>query len=189
MKIYFVCSPAGISDYGEFYNKIYTMVEKSGHSHVGDFNTEISSVVVNRVDEDLDVKKLHDRTMEDLKKADICIFETSSKSLATGHLIGLALDMGKPVIALYTDSKKPLFLSGIDNDKLQVVEYNEENLEESLKSALDYAQEQSDVRFNFFISPAIGHYLDWVAKNKKIPRSVYLRNLIEKDMANNEDYQ
>ena len=73
-------------------------------------------------------------------------------------------------------------------DLLLLAPYNDGNLETVLADALDYASSHQDVRFNFFISPAIGNYLDWISKEKKIPRSVYLRNLIEKDMEENEEY-
>jgi hypothetical protein len=53
----------------------------------------------------------------------------------------------------------------------------------------DYLSDTQDVRFNFFISPQIGNYLDWVSKNKRIPRAVYLRRLIEEDMKNNKEYE
>jgi hypothetical protein len=48
--------------------------------------------------------------------------------------------------------------------------------------------ENIDTRFNFFISPKIGNFLDWIAKKKKLPRAVYLRKLIEDDMDKNKEY-
>ena len=56
-------------------------------------------------------------------------------------------------------------------------------------SALDYVSSAQDVRFNFFISPTIGLYLDWISKNKRIPRAVYLRKLIEEEMRENKEYK
>lgn len=58
-----------------------------------------------------------------------------------------------------------------------------------LKEAMSKAENKVDVRFNFFVTPRILLYLDWLAKNKKLPRSVYLRNLIESDMEKNKEYQ
>jgi hypothetical protein len=69
-----------------------------------------------------------------------------------------------------------------------VIKYDATNLREQLKCALSFAQNNVDTRFNFFISPSIGNYLDWISKNKNIPRSVYLRTLIEKDMVINKEY-
>ncbi|MDA1079890.1 MAG: hypothetical protein O2840_04360, partial [bacterium] len=76
----------------------------------------------------------------------------------------------------------PFFVQGIENEKLQVLEYREDTLEETIVAGLDYAAKVADIRFNFFISPNIAQFLDIVAKVKKIPRSVYIRSLIEQDM-------
>jgi hypothetical protein len=55
-----------------------------------------------------------------------------------------------------------------------------------LEKAIEYAINQQEVRF---ISPNIGRYLDWISKVKKIPRSVYLRALIERDMKENTEFE
>jgi hypothetical protein len=106
-----------------------------------------------------------------------------------GFIMQKALELSKPVIALYHSNNSPFFATGIENDKLQVIEYNDENLERVLADALDYAKDQADIRFNFFISPKISNFLDWMSKEKRIPRSVYLRRLIENDMAKNDEYK
>ena len=68
------------------------------------------------------------------------------------------------------------------------MQYNFNNVEEELRLALDYASESQDTRFNFFISPNHQNYLNWIAKNRKIPRSVFLRRLINAHMENNKEY-
>jgi hypothetical protein len=136
-----------------------------------------------------DIKNFYRHTIDDLKKADICIFEASVPSLAIGHLISMAIEMGKPVIALYKAANIPFFLTGLDDEKIQVIQYELENLKDELSTAIEYASDLQDTRFNFFISPQIGSYLDWVAKNKRVPRAVYLRRLIEEDMRGNKEYQ
>jgi hypothetical protein len=88
---------------------------------------------------------------------------------------------------LFREDRDPIFLRGRQEEKLLILSYNNKNLEEVLESAVDYASEQQDTRFNFFISPQIGNYLDWVAKQKRVPRAVYLRRLIEEDMKKNQD--
>ena len=184
MKIYFMTSPRTLEKYTDNCVKIYDVIESIGHQNTSKF--------VNEVDVekfyDSDIKEFHKSTINDLKKADICVFETSVHSLAIGQLLNEALQLGKPVIALYADKKVPFFLSGTNDDKVQVIHYTKDNLEDTLKDAIDYASSQQDVRFNFFISPTIGNYLDWISKVKKIPRSVYLRSLIENDMQDNDEY-
>lgn len=184
MKIYFLSSPRGVSDLKPSLDAIYTSIKKLGHTHVTDFlvDVDVENFYLS------DIEGFYKDTLLNLKKADVCVFETTTPSLAVGHLISTALQLGKPVIALYSGSSIPFFLSGVNDDKVQVVQYDLNTLEDVLKSAIEYAQETADVRFNFFISPSIGNYLDWISKEKKIPRSVYLRNLIEKDMIENDEY-
>ena len=188
MKIYFTASARGKKEFGSKYQLIFDTVKKLGHVNLDD--------LVCKVDEDNFYTGTHDdrvqlfkNSIQHIKTADVLILDLSIHSLSMGYLLNKAMDMGKPVIALYYLNNVPYFASGIDDDKFQLISYNEENLEDLLKTALTYAQEAIDVRFNFFISPAIGRYLDWISKEKKIPRSVYLRALIEQEIRENTEYK
>jgi len=177
-------SPRSIGNEKILFAKIYQLVEELGHQNLSDF--------VLKVDEQdfysSDISHFYNQTIKDLKLSDVCIFETTTPSLAIGHLIAVALQHGKPVIALYSGQSAPFFLTGVKDEKIQVINYNEENLKQSLEEAIDYAQEKVDTRFNFFISPSLSHYLDWISSTKKVPRSVYLRQLIEEDREKNKEY-
>lgn len=122
------------------------------------------------------------------KLADVVIFEVTRPSIGIGQEISIALSLNKPIIALYREGATPHILRDQAGDLLILNSYNENNLEDVLKDSLNFAESHQDVRFNFFISPLICRYLDWISLNKKIPRSVYLRNLIEADMLSNSEY-
>jgi len=171
-------TPRGKDEYARNYKRIFEAVSKLGHENVTDFllDVEVEEFYISNI------KKFYNHTVVDLKKADICVFEVSMHSLAIGHLISMAVEYGKPILALHVKGKDPFFLKGIDNDKIQICEYDLADLKEILTVAIDYASELMDTRFNFFISPKIANYLDWVARKKRTPRAVYLRQLIEKDM-------
>jgi hypothetical protein len=124
-----------------------------------------------------------------IKEADVCVFEASYPSMGVGYEIAMAMQLGKSVIVLHLPDKKSEVLSGLTSDKLQMIEYTIETLSVILKKALAYAVEQQDTRFNFFVSPRIINFLDWIAKKKRIPRAVYLRRLIEEDLKKNKDYE
>ena len=70
-----------------------------------------------------------------------------------------------------------------------IVEYTEENIEETIREALNKIKDYSDVRFNFFVSPKILNYLDWIAQKRMIPRSVFLRNLIEREIKKDKEFK
>jgi hypothetical protein len=187
MKIYFTSSARASQELKQNYKTIFELISSFGHSHVDDYtkSDDAQKVYFGTHEENL---KLYKHAMECIKNADAIVLEVSTHSLSMGYLLQQSLTMGKPVIALYVVGNKPAFVAGIDNEKLQLVEYTAESLKEELSIALQNAQENTDVRFNFFISPSIGRYLDWVSKVKKIPRSVYLRALIEKEIGSNQEY-
>jgi hypothetical protein len=193
MKVYFTCSVRGAETLKDKYLRIYNYATNIGYQHVinktePDFlGTLDQKAIYSSVQEEN--SKLYKDAIKGINSADIVILEITTHSLAMGFVMQQALNSGKPVIALYIDGSKPAFALSVQNEKLLLVEYNDENLEKELKIALENAEEQIDVRFNFFISPAIGSYLDWISKVKKIPRSVYLRALIEHEMRENKEYQ
>ena len=187
MKVYFSCSARGTKQFKEMYDKIALEIETLGHRHVSNYFEDSNPDEIYSSSHEQRVK-FYKQTMRHIKSADVVILEVSTHSLSMGFIMQAALAMNKPVIALYIEDRAPAFATGIENEKLQVLDYSSENISRVLVEGLDYALETSDVRFNFFISPSIGVYFDWISKNKKIPRSVYLRTLIERDMAENEEY-
>ncbi len=187
MKIYFTASSRGTEKFNKYYKNIYDLISNQGHFHTSDYSKESDPSEIYQSDDEAHAE-LYKRAVNQLKKADIVILEVSKHSLTMGYLLELGLNLGKPVIALHQTGYKPAFAAGIADDKLQVVEYNEGNLNDLLIDAIDYASSQQDTRFNFFVSPKHINFLDWIAQNKKIPRSVYLRRLIEKEMSNDDQY-
>ena len=70
-----------------------------------------------------------------------------------------------------------------------MVEYDEKNIDNKLEEALKEVKRDIDVRFNFFVSAKILSYLDWVAQERMTPRSVFLRDLIEKEMKKDKKFK
>lgn len=186
MKVHFIGDLGGNK---KDYQSIIDIIKKHGNELVTDHSLSRS------------LKELEAETPEDaelyakkmsqwLKKADVVVVETTIPLLGSGYEIAVALQLGKPVVVLYRPDGKntPHVLKGLESDKLQVIGYNDKNLEEALNLALDYATEQMDTRFNFFVSPSIVNFLDWISKKKRLPRAVYLRKLIEEDMRGNKEY-
>lgn len=186
MKIYFTASARGVDNLSNNYSLIHQYIEDLEHTNL-DNNVLQKKENIYGNDHSARVK-LYNEAMAKIKKSDLVVLEVSTHSLSMGFVMQKALELGKPVVALYKKGFDPYFASGIVNDKLQVVEYTDYDLKEVLLTAINFASDQQDTRFNFFISPRHQNYLDWIAKHRKLPRSVYLRDLIEKDMAENKDY-
>ena len=188
MKAVFVASHSQSKDLESFYKRILVVLEEMGCSVFTG-----SLFEKNKKEELLKDQKVREvwykTSIKKIREADVVIVEASYPSTANvGHELTYALDLGKPVIVLYLTGRDPMFLKGRVDDKLAIIPYTDDDLEQVLKNALDYAISVQDTRFNFFISPEIGAYLDWISKNKRIPRAVYLRRLIEEDMKSNKEY-
>lgn len=187
MKIYFSAAIYQEKQFGEVYKRIVDQLKKLGHTVNQDTTDTSLDEALNKTDEQR--VKYYKQVLGWIASSDVVVLEVSFPStLHIGHEITIALDKGKPVVALYKKGHEPSFFLGLEHDKLLWVEYTESDLEKTLTDSLEFAMQQSDVRFNFFISPQIGTYLDWVSQKRRLPRAVYLRRLIEEDMKSNKEY-
>jgi len=130
-----------------------------------------------------------------INHSDFIVVDVTVPDVSIGYEMMYAIEKGKPAIILYDDTKGyvPYTLKGMSaSEKVHIYSYHSDNLadlKKTLQFAVDDAKSQMDVRFNFFVSPKIVSYLDWIAKKRKMPRAVYLRRLIEKDMDRNKEFE
>lgn len=189
MKIYFTGAVSRVSaSVRENYDVIVEALEEMGH-------VVIATHLKGKTAEDIKTQSeeeavaVSSKMSKWKKQADLVVVEASTPSFGVGQEITEAVVDNKQVLVMYLPGKKPHVLRSAGADEpVYLVEYTNETLKSVLKDYLEYAKSRSDTRFNFFISPAIGSYLDWISRARKIPRAVYLRRLIEKDMGTNEDY-
>jgi len=188
MKIYFVASIRGKSKYLENYKKIIKILKDLGIDVFCQDVLETTEEVVSTLSDERKIKHYKD-VLKWINVADLVVAEVSYPSINVGHEVSVALEKGKPVIVLYTQDNEPHLLQGLISDKILTIKYSLRELKETLEDALESAKDQMDVRFNFFVPPRIIAYLDWIAKNKKLPRAVFLRRLIEEHMKRNKEYK
>jgi len=190
MKIYFIASSRLVGANPKLYSKMY--------SYLVTDNKMISDKVLKWVKmgvRDMSVaplkikKENYLESLDSVKKADMIVMEVSGHSMSMGYLISKALEMNKPVIALHKQEHAPNFIKGISDPKLIISEYDEKNVEEVLEKSLKTATGLIDVRFNFFVNSKILNYLDWVSQKRMVPRSVFLRNLIEHEIKKDKEYK
>lgn len=187
MKVFFTTTPRLKKDYPKMIGEVYESLEKLGHTVVYDYLRELNVGEFYQLNSEK-VPVYYDEILEAIKKSDVVVFEASMHSIGVGMLIKEAMEQGKGVIVLHMKDNFPFFLGGIKSERFVISEYVVDDLKGILESSLNYISGKMDVRFNFFISPEIGAFLDWVSKHKRIPRAVYLRRLIEKDMRESKEY-
>jgi len=181
MKVYFTASIRGKRLYGENYKKIFEAIQELGYQNVDDllFRIELGKFYEGS---QKDRVNLYRETISKIRNADIVILEVSIPSLSMGYVMEKSLVEGKPVIALYLEGLNSYFAEGIEDERLQVLPYRQDDIKKTLKYATEEARKQIDARFTILFPPRIMVYLDKVCKEKGVPRSVFIRNLIEERM-------
>jgi hypothetical protein len=190
MQVYFLASSRLVDKNKDIYGQMYKTIA-SEYKMVNDKVWKwIKKGVEDLKKADLETKKEnYKETLKDMGKADIIVMEISGHSMSMGYIISKTLELNKPVIALYTADAQPIFVVGINNPKLILREYNPENMEKVIWDSLKEAKGLIDMRFNFFVSSKILNYLDWVGRKRMIPKSVFLRNLIEREMKKDREFK
>lgn len=190
MRIYFIASSRMVGANPKLYGKMYSYLLAEGKMVSDRVMKWVKGGVKNMSEAPLKVKKVNYlESIDSVKKADIVVMEVSGHSMSMGYLISKALEMNKPVIALHKKEYSPNFIKGISDPKLIISEYAEEDVEEIMGKSLKKAAGLIDVRFNFFVNSKILNYLDWVSQKKMLPRSVFLRNLIEHEMKKDKEFK
>jgi len=181
MKIYFTGSLHNRDIDKKIYRRIISYLEKLGYTVKADH------ILFPTVD-DLERQTLADRVNYYKKldrwisESDLVVCEISYPStLNIGHEISLALDKGKPVLALFQKNRDPGILVGISSEKLILVEYSGNDLEIILERELAEILKLPDTRFTLLLSGKIISHLNQIAKKRK-SRSGYIRSLINQDM-------
>ena len=188
MKVYFSGSAYYHKEYLFAYKKIKQVLLNQGTTVLGNI-VELQPEEYNNWTDETRVSNYR-QILHWIDQCDFAVIESSYPStLHVGHEISLLTEKGKPVVALYHQDHKPkMFVSGEDVKIIWVEYKNESELEAKLGDAIEIAKKNMDIRFNFFITPPMISYMDWLSEKKRIPRSVYLRGLIDKEMHANKEY-
>jgi len=181
LKLYFTGSIAARDQYIKKYKQIIEHVQGLGHEIIADHILTMSEDEIHHKTRS-ERLKFHTKIEKWIHTSDAMIAETSFPSISVGYEISLALRVGKPVLVLYSDGNPPSLLAHHRDEKLMCEKYTSSTLSQIIDDFLHYIDASSDLRFTFFITPKISAHLDDIAKTKKVPKSVYLRRLIENDM-------
>ncbi|MFH0749765.1 MAG: hypothetical protein V1917_02500 [Candidatus Gottesmanbacteria bacterium] len=185
MRAYFTASIVGKKYHLANYKRIIQFLTERGVDVAGDhiLNTTEEQIHFETREERVKIqKKLEQWVME----ADFIVVEASFPSISVGYEIALAVHRGKPVLVLYSEGDSPSLIIHNEEEKLVVEKYTTTTLPTLIDDFINYYRGESDTRFTFFITSKIASFLEKQAKKNKVPKSVYLRNLITQDMKNNK---
>lgn len=181
MTVYFTASIAGKKNYISDYLKIIDWLNAHNHRVISDHIVNAKESEINREGREKRLR-FHRRLHEWITSCDFVVVEATYPSVSVGYEIALAISCKKPVLVLYNQGDAPSLLSEGNEDRLICVKYNSDTLAGILADFIKFVNGTDDVRFNFFVTASIASYLEQVARTQKLPKSVYLRRLIEADM-------
>lgn len=187
MKIFFTGSPRALEEDQLAHQEIYNLIEKFGHINLSDlvFKADPKTFYL----QDYEQRKQHYRkTLRCLLDSDVLICEISLPSISMGFLIAKALEIGKPVIALHKPTSEPFFLTGIWNDKFQIIEYKSNTIDMVLFNAIKIAKSTLETRFNFLLDSHLHSYLNFLSQRSSQPKAVIVRDLIKDTMLSDDEF-
>ena len=183
MKVFFTASIVQREELRKEYQAIINAVKKLGHELLmaGDvMNVSLEEVMNPDQKEQESYFRLWQNT---INFAQIGVVEVSFPSTVhIGTEIAALVERDKPVICLHTKGRDPFFTGEFHYSRFVKLEYDTETVEDVLKWGFEEVERMMNRRFTFFVSPEIDDYLNKISRQKSLPRSEYIRNLILKDM-------
>lgn len=181
MRVYFTASIAGKKDYLSAYERIVGYIKGLGHEVIADH-------ILSHTESQIRLETREERVafQHQLEKwitsCDCMVVETSFPSISVGYEISLALHRAKYVLILYRLGDPPAIIGHGDDEKVVSERYDEESLKETIAGFLDYVRGKADTRFTFYITANQMAHLEKQAKEKRIPKAAYLRELVDRDI-------
>lgn len=185
MKVYFTASVSGKDTYLDQYLNIISYVKSLGHTVTSNHITERTEAEINNLARE-EILDFHEKIEKWIKGCDFMIADTAHPSVSVGYEISLALRMGKPVLVFYTNGGPPSLLRYHKDENLVTERYSLGTYRDVIKSFIHSINGKTDLKFIFLITPRIAAFLENVVYKEKMPKSVYIRKLIEKDMENHD---
>lgn len=181
MKVYFTASIVGKKHYLSSYLKIIDILKAKKFEIIYDHIISTTPDII-RSENKEELLKYQQKLEKWIKESDFIIAETSFPSISVGFEISLALSLGKPVLILYCAGHPPSLLAHHSNEKLACEKYSPDTVKDIIDEFINYVRGTNDTRFTFFITSEIASFLNKISNKQKLPKSVYLRKLIEREM-------
>ena len=108
------------------------------------------------------------------------VAETSFPSISVGYEISMALTVSLSLSSTVREIRHHCL--PITKTKNHMRKYTVETLPAIISDFLQFVRGEADTRFTFFISSKQAAYLAKQGKRNRVPKSVYLRSLIDRDM-------
>lgn len=186
MKIGFMIPVLGLKQYGDVYLSIVRFLEKKGHEVIHPLSvTEEQLLSWTPKQREFFFSDYYTK----VNKSESIIAECSYPCINMGFEIANLIQQGKEIIILKAKNAQ-LSLKDFDplynNKNIYLYEYHLHNLIETVDEALSFNPSQKYKKYNILFTPTMVAKLDQIAKKKQLPKSVYIRQLLEKGLASDD---
>lgn len=181
MTVYFTASIVGKRHYLANYLRIIEVLKAKGFKVFSNHIIKSTEAQI-RLETKEERLKFHAKLEKWINSCNFVVAETSFPSISVGYEISLALHFGKPVLILFSNGPPPSLLAHHRDEKLICQRYSEKTMPEIIDNFIKLVKETIDTRFTFFITREIAAHLEDISKKEKLPKAVYLRQLIEGSM-------
>ncbi|MFA6918966.1 MAG: hypothetical protein WC244_02525 [Patescibacteria group bacterium] len=195
MKIYFSVNQDNTIKGSDFAESVVKILNRAGVLVLSNFKQEDIFEFAEQ-----DLERVENSGESILKKIDAIIIDSNSSTEENGYLVALALTHKKPI--LYLVEKGYVIdrhLSGLLKNKdvaklLRVAFYHDHNLEKVILKFIAETEsgngtEVPNIKFTLRITSKIERYLYWKTHNTKLSKADYLRDILEKMIAEDEEYK
>lgn len=187
MKIGLLTSHRGQKQYEREHTAILSCLEKKGHEVVHSMDVSLEQLLPLGW---LEREAIFMDFYKELEHCDIVFAESTVQSTQVGFGVSYLRAKGIPVVILTIRdvdaySPKKNVYSNIEN--LMFVQYDLSDIQSVLQDALDYMEQQIDKRFTVVFPAHLLAQIDERVQKQKLPKSVYIRQLIEKDLQESKE--
>lgn len=128
------------------------------------------------------------KVVED-RRFDVLIAFLTKENTALGFLVAEAAERQRYVLALVPPDKKENPGVRVSSKFLTLKTFDEYNFEKTVSEYIDHRRHGNLKRFNFVIPEELVRYLEWVPQGKQTSKSDFVRELIQQEMENDQDYK
>lgn len=183
MKIGLLSSHRGQKQFEKEHEAIVEYFERKGHEVIHSLHTTLEQLLpLNYIEREA----IFMQFFQELETCDIVFAECTTQSTQVGFGLSYLRSKGKPIVlmtlrdAMQDMGPKGDLYSNVEN--LLVTEYSLGTLSQDLNEALSYMESRIDKRFTIIFPSHLLAKIEEQAKKKKMPKSVYIRQLIEEDL-------
>lgn len=187
MKIGFLTAKRAETQFPEEFKLIVQHLEQNGHEVIHHLDIPLESILP------LSYAARQELFMDfyhRLTECDLVFADTSIQSTQVGFGLAYLRTKGLPVVILSQGELTNQFFpkgeiySNIEH--MMAYHYTKSTIKSILDEALDFMSEQMDKRFTMIFPANLMAKLEEFSQKKKLPKAVYIRQLIEKSLSEDQ---